>query len=451
MSNVHLSNRIVALMIGVLPAVTVLASFFVANRTSITRSPTSLLPRDVGTADASDYQKPILHGGRLQFYWQVWQLLHCHPRVVQIGYQIIPQSNPPKSVLPTIHRLRFRNGQNRGYLSTQGLHNSRFLQQIVSCTKTREKMAPCDRSKCPEQFSACSYVQNGDLSNQIVALMIGVLPAVTVLASFFVGNRTSITRSPTSLLPRDVGAADASYYYKLILHGGCLQFYWQVWQLLHCHPRVVQILRFSYQIIPQSNPPKSVLPTIHRLRFRNGQNRGYLTTQGLHNSRFLQQIVSCTKTRGKMAPCDRSKCPEQFSACSYVQNGDFRDYQKLGHKRGMASFHRSEGCILSRSHTSGFSSLASFPCRQTNVPIQSSAFRVSDGTPRVHTDCKRSKTRSSPIPGRLVVKSKYQTPVSAPDKRTHPCDARIWLCDKFRKNQSLNLHKKSTFWVTISI
>ena len=118
----------------------------------------------------------------------------------------------------------------------------------------------------------------------------------------------------------------------------------------------------------------------NRLRFRNAQKRGYLSTQGLHNSRFLHQIVSCTKTREKMAPCDRSKCPEQFSACSYVQNGDCRDYQKLGHKRGMASFHRSEGCVLSRSHTSGFSSLASIPCRQTNVPIQSSAFLVSQFT-----------------------------------------------------------------------
>ena len=175
----------------------------------------------------------------------------------------------------------------------------------------------------------------------------------------------------------------------------------------------------------------------NRLRFRNAQKRGYLPSQGLHNSRFLQQIVSRTKTREKMAPCDRSKCPEQFSACSYVQNGDCRDYQKLGHKRGMASFHKSVGCVLSRSHTSGFSTLASFPCRQTNIPIQSSAFRVSDGTPRVHADCKRSKTRSSvprnsssPIPGRLVIKSKYKTPVSAPHKRTHPCGATTGFCDK---------------------
>ena len=165
-----------------------------------------------------------------------------------------------------------------------------------------------------------------------------------------------------------------------------------------------------------------------------------MPSQGLHNSRFLQQVISSTQTRKKMASCDRSQCPEQLPACSYVQNGDSRDYQKLGQKRQMASFHRSERCILSRSHSSRFSTLATFPCRQKNVSIQSSAIRVSDGTPRVHADCKRGKTRSSvprnlssPVPGRLVVESRYQTPVSAPYKRTHPCDARTRLCDELRK------------------
>ena len=37
------------------------------------------------------------------------------------------------------------------------------------------------------------------------------------------------------------------------------------------------------------------------------------------------------------------------------------------------------------------------------------------------------------MPGRLVFKSKYQTPASAPDKRTYPYDSRTRLCDKLRK------------------
>ena len=114
----------------------------------------------------------------------------------------------------------------------------------------------------------------------------------------------------------------------------------------------------------------------NRLHVRHAQKRGYLSSQGMHNSRFLQQVVSCTKNQQKMAPSDRPQCPEQFSACSYIQNGNCRDYPKFTHERGMAIVHRSEGCILSRSHTSGFSTLASFPCRQANVPIQGLPFRL---------------------------------------------------------------------------
>ena len=140
-------------------------------------------------------------------------------------------------------------------------------------------------------------------------------------------NRTSSTRSPTSRL-QDVVVVDASDNQNSVLHGGHLQFYWQVWLHLHCHPRVVQILRFSYQIIPQSNPPKSVLPTIHSGYNKPEKHRfltdcvsemlkkgGYLPSQGLHNSRFSQQVISSTQTREKMASCDRSQCPAHLLAC----------------------------------------------------------------------------------------------------------------------------------------
>ena len=45
-------------------------------------------------------------------------------------------------------------------------------------------------------------------------------------------------------------------------HGGHLQHFWQVWENLYCHPRVVQILRLGYRILLQSNPPLSVYPII---------------------------------------------------------------------------------------------------------------------------------------------------------------------------------------------
>ena len=118
----------------------------------------------------------------------------------------------------------------------------------------------------------------------------------------------------------------------------------------------------------------------------------------------------------------------------------------------MASFDRPERCVLLRAHTPRFITLAMFPCRQTNVSPQSTAIAVGECTLIVHADCKRSKAHSSvsrnlssPIPGRLVVKSKYQTPVSAPDKRTRPYDSRTRLCDNFRKIRAQNYNRLSGF------
>ena len=155
-----------------------------------------------------------------------------------------------------------------------------------------------------------------------------------------------------------------------------------------------------------------------------------------------------------MAACDRPQCPELLYDSTNIQNGNGRDYQKLPDKRRMASFDRSERCVLSRAHTSRFSTFATLPCRQENVPIQSSAIRVSNGTPRVHADCKRGKAHSSvprnsssPIPGRLVVKGKHQTPVPAPDKRTPPYSSTTQLRDKFRKIRARAYTKNRFPWL----
>ena len=93
----------------------------------------------------------------------------------------------------------------------------------------------------------------------------------------------------------------------------------------------------------------------------------------------------------KWHPVINLKCPEQLHASANVQNGNSRDNQKLSHKRRMASFDRPDRCILSRPHTSRFSELTTFPCRQKNVSVQSSSVRVSDSTPRVHKIVKEAK------------------------------------------------------------
>ena len=58
-----------------------------------------------------------------------------------------------------------------------------------------------------------------------------------------------------------------------------------------------------------------------------------LSTQKLHNYSFLQQIISCTETRQKIMPSDRSQCPEQIPAGPNFQNGNSRNNQKFSYKR----------------------------------------------------------------------------------------------------------------------
>ena len=89
-----------------------------------------------------------------------------------------------------------------------------------------------------------------------------------------------------------------------------------------------------------------------------------------------------------MMPCGRSQCPEQLYAGSNFQNGNSRDYQKLGYKSRMASFHRPEQWVPSRPHTPRFSTFTTFLCRQTNVSVQSTAIRVGDGTPGIVKESK---------------------------------------------------------------
>ena len=50
----------------------------------------------------------------------------------------------------------------------------------------------------------------------------------------------------------------------------------------------------------------------------------------------------------------------------------------------MASFDRPERCVLSRAHTPRFLTLTMFPCRQTNISVQTTAIAVGDCTPTVY-------------------------------------------------------------------
>ena len=215
--------------------------------------------------------------------------------------------------------------------------------------------------------------------------MIGLLGSISPVTHRGISEiRTHpLSRNPTSTLPNLPEEVEVSVgdYSIVVHHGGHLQNFWQVWENLHCHPRVVQILRWGYQILLQSNLPTSIYPIIQRQEkhgflkivcrkcFKNAQ----FTISGIVQLQVFTADCFLYQNREKMAPCDRSQCPGRLHAGSNFQNGNSRDYEKLSHKRQMASFNRPERCVLSHSHTSRFSTVTTFPCRQKNVSVQSTA------------------------------------------------------------------------------
>ena len=137
-----------------------------ANKNNTENNPTSRQLQDVGEIGESDNQSQLSHGGRLQYFWKVWEDL-CHPRLVQM--------NPSMTVHPII-QSGYNRQEKHNYLkdcmsqilqegavyhlkdsTTPGYYSRLFL-----VPKSDQKIAPCDRSQCSEQLYAGSNFQNGN-------------------------------------------------------------------------------------------------------------------------------------------------------------------------------------------------------------------------------------------------------------------------------------------------
>ena len=129
-----------------------------------------------------------------------------------------------------------------------------------------------------------------NLSSRIGVEMTGVLlPHKAHILLFMVNSNTS-ENLPTSLHLQDVEETGGSDNQRQISHGGHLQYFWKVWEDLCCHPRGVQILRWGYQIILQSNLPLSVHPIIQS-GYNRQEKHGYLNDKQFTISKIAQLQV----------------------------------------------------------------------------------------------------------------------------------------------------------------
>ena len=107
----------------------------------------------------------------------------------------------------------------------------------------------------------------------------------------------------------------------------------------------------------------------------NDQEKSDNSSSKGHFPGILQSLVSCTKTRKKVASSNRFKCGKQFFTCTHFQNGNCRKYSRFAARRRVGNLTRPYRCILSHTNTPTVSEVSSLQCRRQIIPIHSLTLR----------------------------------------------------------------------------
>ena len=140
----------------------------------------------------------------------------------------------------------------------------------------------------------------------------------------------------------------------------------------------------------------------------NVRKESYNSSETVHNSGNLQQVVFSSKTWEKMATGYRSQCVKQTSNCTNFQNGNGRSDKELHLQRGIGGVHRSHRRVLPHSYSSKVTISSAFSCGRSFVPIQSPTFWYSNGSTRIlrsqrsKANAAKQRNLDTPVPRRLV-------------------------------------------------
>ena len=106
-----------------------------------------------------------------------------------------------------------------------------------------------------------------------------------------------------------------------------------------------------------------------------------------------------------------------------IQNGDPRNHKDIPSTGGVGYLHRFQRCLLPHTYTRAVQKISRVSCSESNLPIQSTAFRSVHCSLGVHCGSKRGETdghsegyKDPPVPRRLV--SEGQIPANL--STTHP-------------------------------
>ena len=132
---------------------------FVAKQTSKINKDHHTPPEGVVVVEGNDYPVDLAPGGRLQYYYLIWDQKEYHPRVdhFSTSNRIVTFSHNSQR-LRRSSKTKVSVGLCSGNASKESDYSGKneckpgFLQQVVSGAKAREKMEASDRPKCDRKI-----------------------------------------------------------------------------------------------------------------------------------------------------------------------------------------------------------------------------------------------------------------------------------------------------------
>ena len=235
--------------------------------------------------------------------------------------------------------------------------------------------------------------------------------------------------------------------------GGRLQRFWETWLSLGSNPWVSLHLEGRLQPPVQDEAPiDQVSSDSQRIRQPSQKQvlEGGVAVPDYKTSRrkssgsgfscLLQPAVHSSQTKQQMASNLGFEQTQSFPPLGNLQNGNSGDHSALPSKRRMGHIAGFQRCLFPYSHQPKVEEVSQVPSARSNLPIQGSAVRPSDGSFGIYKGVEGGETdgpvqgyKDPPVPRRLVASSSLSGDLCKPNPEPDGSVPPVGLGSQFTK------------------
>ena len=233
---------------------------------------------------------------------------------------------------------------------------------------------------------------------------------------------------------------------------GCrLHRFWETWLSLGSNPRVVSILKDGYNLPFKMRPPLTRCPLIisgyanpRRNKFLKEALQSLITKQAVEkvvvraSLAFYNRLFIVPKPNNKWRLGFEQT--QSFPPLGNLQNGNSGDHPAIPSKRRMGHIAGFQRCLFPHSHQPKVEEVSQVSPARSNLPVQGSAVRPSDGSFGIHKGGEGGEIdgpvqgyKDPPVPRRLVASSSLSGELCEPNPDPDGSVSAVGMVSQFAK------------------